>query len=230
MTARCSMWSDLSRCSPPRTMSSTSRRRGHVATRSAWCLYRVGRFARITVSPWEPCGSPATRWTLLWLREGAAHATAKPVAGSINWCERGRDRRHRHGTRHGCRRSRRDGRGSGGQDARDVLASSRRPEPVRGADLGPRAESPRIRALQDSIDAEPEADHRLAALAERAAMSARSVSRQFVVEAGVTPAAYVEQARVDAAPTRYCNGCRISRWCSAPASRVSCGPTTACSA
>lgn len=64
---------------------------------------------------------------------------------------------------------------------------------------GPRAESPRIRALQDSIDAEPEADHRLAALAERAAMSARSVSRQFVVEAGVTPAAYVEQARVDAA-------------------------------
>jgi transcriptional regulator GlxA family with amidase domain len=59
-------------------------------------------------------------------------------------------------------------------------------------------ESP-IRALVDGIVADPGGDHRVSALAERAALSQRQLSRLFVREARTTPARFVERVRVEAA-------------------------------
>jgi transcriptional regulator GlxA family with amidase domain len=60
------------------------------------------------------------------------------------------------------------------------------------------AESP-IRALVDGIVADPAGDHRVPALAERAALSERQVTRLFAREARTTPARFVERVRVEAA-------------------------------
>ncbi|HYP55071.1 MAG TPA: DJ-1/PfpI family protein [Solirubrobacterales bacterium] len=56
-----------------------------------------------------------------------------------------------------------------------------------------------IRALVDEIVAAPGGDHRVAALAERAALSERQLSRLFLRQAGVSPARFVERVRVEAA-------------------------------
>ncbi len=56
-----------------------------------------------------------------------------------------------------------------------------------------------ITAILDGVVADPAGDHRLALLARGAAMSERNFLRVFVREIGVTPAKYVESARVDAA-------------------------------
>jgi transcriptional regulator GlxA family with amidase domain len=63
----------------------------------------------------------------------------------------------------------------------------------------PRAERSAIRALQHSIEAEPAADHRLHALAARAAMSVRHFTRVFTAEVGESPGQYVERVRTEAA-------------------------------
>jgi transcriptional regulator GlxA family with amidase domain len=60
------------------------------------------------------------------------------------------------------------------------------------------AESP-IRALVDGIVADPAGDHRVPALAERAALSERQVTRLFGREVRTTPARFVERVRVEAA-------------------------------
>jgi transcriptional regulator GlxA family with amidase domain len=60
------------------------------------------------------------------------------------------------------------------------------------------SESP-IRALVDGIVAEPAGDHRVPALAERASLSERQVTRLFAREARTTPARFVERVRVEAA-------------------------------
>jgi transcriptional regulator GlxA family with amidase domain len=60
------------------------------------------------------------------------------------------------------------------------------------------SESP-IRALVDGIVADPAGDHRVPALAERAALSERQVTRLFGREARTTPARFVERVRVEAA-------------------------------
>lgn len=60
------------------------------------------------------------------------------------------------------------------------------------------SESP-IRALVDEIVADPAGDHRVAALAGRAALSERQLSRLFASEARTTPARFVERVRVEAA-------------------------------
>ena len=59
-------------------------------------------------------------------------------------------------------------------------------------------ESP-IRALADQIVADPGGDHRVATLAERAALSERQVSRLFLRQAQTSPARFVERVRVEAA-------------------------------
>lgn len=56
-----------------------------------------------------------------------------------------------------------------------------------------------LRAAIDSVVADPAADHGLAALAARAAVSERHLTRLFRKEIGMTPAQYVERARIEAA-------------------------------
>jgi transcriptional regulator GlxA family with amidase domain len=63
----------------------------------------------------------------------------------------------------------------------------------------PRADRPTVRAVQDLIESDPGADHRLPVLAESAAMSVRHFARVFTEEVGLTPARYVEKVRVEAA-------------------------------
>ncbi|WP_369214289.1 GlxA family transcriptional regulator [Streptomyces flavofungini] len=58
---------------------------------------------------------------------------------------------------------------------------------------------PVLRPLLDAIAADPAADHSLRALAARASLSARHVSRLFAQQVGSTPAAHVERMRVEAA-------------------------------
>ena len=61
----------------------------------------------------------------------------------------------------------------------------------------PRTE--RIRDLLAWVAERPDADLSVPALAERANLSERHLARVFLQETGVTPAAYVEQSRVEAA-------------------------------
>lgn len=56
-----------------------------------------------------------------------------------------------------------------------------------------------IRELQAFIIANPAADLHVDRLAERMAMSPRNFARTFLTETGVTPAKFVEMARIDAA-------------------------------
>jgi transcriptional regulator GlxA family with amidase domain len=56
-----------------------------------------------------------------------------------------------------------------------------------------------IRAAQDLVNAEPDADHRLSVLAARVGMSPRHFSREFTRMVGVSPGRYVEQVRVETA-------------------------------
>jgi transcriptional regulator GlxA family with amidase domain len=60
------------------------------------------------------------------------------------------------------------------------------------------SESP-VRSLVDGIVAEPAGDHRVPALAERASLSERQVTRLFAREAQTTPARFVERVRIEAA-------------------------------
>ena len=54
-----------------------------------------------------------------------------------------------------------------------------------------------VRAAQELIDAAPEADHRIPALASRVGMSPRHLSREFTRLVGISPGRYVEQVRVE---------------------------------
>ena len=63
-----------------------------------------------------------------------------------------------------------------------------------------------LRGLVDTVVAEPGANHTLAAMARRAGVSARHVTRLFNEEPGTTPAHYVEQVRLEAAQVMLENG------------------------
>jgi len=58
---------------------------------------------------------------------------------------------------------------------------------------------PDIRELQAFILANPKEDHAVERLASRLNMSPRNFARQFLAESGMTPAKFVEHARVEAA-------------------------------
>jgi transcriptional regulator GlxA family with amidase domain len=59
-----------------------------------------------------------------------------------------------------------------------------------------------IRQVLDAVVAEPAADHRLAQLAKRAAVSERHLRRLFAGQTATTPARFVERIRVEAARER----------------------------
>jgi transcriptional regulator GlxA family with amidase domain len=61
------------------------------------------------------------------------------------------------------------------------------------------AASPRLRRLIADVSADPSGDLALPRLAERVGMTERTFSRVFQKEAGITPAAFVEVARVNRA-------------------------------
>jgi transcriptional regulator GlxA family with amidase domain len=63
----------------------------------------------------------------------------------------------------------------------------------------PRAERSTIRAVQTLVEAAPDGDHRLPALAAAAAMSVRHFTRVFTAEVGETPSRFVERTRLEAA-------------------------------
>ncbi|MEW2377447.1 DJ-1/PfpI family protein [Micromonospora sp. NPDC047812] len=64
---------------------------------------------------------------------------------------------------------------------------------------GPAPREPVLRRVLDAVVAEPSADHSLAAMAARAAVSERHLTRLFRRGTGTTPARYVERMRVHAA-------------------------------
>ncbi|MBT2229070.1 DJ-1/PfpI family protein [Nonomuraea sp. NEAU-A123] len=68
---------------------------------------------------------------------------------------------------------------------------------VRQAVATPR--HPALRRLLDAVAVEPAANHSLAAMAARAAVSERHLTRLFRREVGLTPGQYVERVRVEAA-------------------------------
>lgn len=63
-----------------------------------------------------------------------------------------------------------------------------------------------LREIMDSVIADPGADHSLAALAARAAVSERHLVRMFREQVGMTPARFVEQARLEAAKVLLATG------------------------
>ena len=72
-------------------------------------------------------------------------------------------------------------------------------EPLTSLTSVPAHSRPDMRGLQAWILAHPHADLSIEALAERVAMSPRNFARLFVQETGMTPAKFVEQARLEAA-------------------------------
>ena len=56
-----------------------------------------------------------------------------------------------------------------------------------------------LRHLLDAVVEDPAGSHTLPAMARRAGLSARQVTRLFAEEVGITPARYVEQVRLEAA-------------------------------
>ncbi|MEU3737884.1 DJ-1/PfpI family protein [Streptomyces sp. NPDC032198] len=86
--------------------------------------------------------------------------------------------------------------------ARDLVVFLQRPggqSQFSAASRAPATSHPVLRPLLDAIAADPAADHRLATLAGRAAVSPRHLSRLFTRQIGATPAAYVESLRLEAA-------------------------------
>jgi transcriptional regulator GlxA family with amidase domain len=63
----------------------------------------------------------------------------------------------------------------------------------------PRAERSTVRAVQTLVEAAPDGDHRLPALAAAAAMSVRHFTRVFTAEVGESPSRFVERTRLEAA-------------------------------
>jgi transcriptional regulator GlxA family with amidase domain len=63
-----------------------------------------------------------------------------------------------------------------------------------------------LREILDSVVADPGGDHSLAAMAARAAVSERHLVRMFRMQVGMTPARFVEQARLEAAKVLLATG------------------------
>lgn len=63
-----------------------------------------------------------------------------------------------------------------------------------------------LRAILDAVVSDPGADHSIAAMAGRAAVSERTLVRMFGDQVGMTPARFVEQARLEAAKVLLATG------------------------
>ncbi|MFF3318156.1 GlxA family transcriptional regulator [Streptomyces sp. NPDC003035] len=86
--------------------------------------------------------------------------------------------------------------------ARDLVVFLQRPggqSQFSAASRTPPTRHPLVRPLLDAVVADPGADHSATALARRAGVSARHLTRLFREQTGATPAGYVERVRVEAA-------------------------------
>ncbi|MFE2997838.1 GlxA family transcriptional regulator [Nocardia sp. NPDC059246] len=86
--------------------------------------------------------------------------------------------------------------------ARELVVFLRRPGGQSQFSVASRTAVPRrddVRAVVDEVFADPAADHSLTAMAARAAVSTRQLTRLFRDELDTTPAVFVESARVEAA-------------------------------
>jgi len=63
-----------------------------------------------------------------------------------------------------------------------------------------------LREIMDAVVADPAGDHTLSAMAARAAVSERHLVRMFRTQVGMTPARFVEQARLEAAKVLLATG------------------------
>ncbi|ORV30225.1 AraC family transcriptional regulator [Mycolicibacterium confluentis] len=63
-----------------------------------------------------------------------------------------------------------------------------------------------LREILDAVVADPSADHSLSSMAARAAVSERHLVRMFRMQVGMTPARFVEQARLEAAKVLLATG------------------------
>lgn len=63
-----------------------------------------------------------------------------------------------------------------------------------------------LRDILDAVVADPGADHSIAAMADQAAVSERHLVRMFRLQVGMTPARFVEQARLEAAKVLLATG------------------------
>ncbi|MFB7636248.1 GlxA family transcriptional regulator [Streptomyces sp. NPDC056149] len=93
--------------------------------------------------------------------------------------------------------------------ARDLVVFMQRPGGQSQFSVPARTPRPRhdaLRALLDAIAADPAADHSNTALAARAGLSPRHLTRLFREHTGTTPAGYVEAVRLEAAQTLLANG------------------------
>jgi transcriptional regulator GlxA family with amidase domain len=63
-----------------------------------------------------------------------------------------------------------------------------------------------LREILDSVVADPSGDHSIATMADRAAVSERHLVRMFRVQVGMTPARFVERARLEAAKVLLATG------------------------
>lgn len=86
--------------------------------------------------------------------------------------------------------------------ARDLVVFLQRPGGQSQFSVAARTPRPRrdaLRPVLDAVAADPAGDHSAAAMAARAGMSTRHLSRLFRERLGSTPAAYVESVRLEAA-------------------------------
>ncbi|MFI6865340.1 GlxA family transcriptional regulator [Nocardia sp. NPDC050406] len=93
--------------------------------------------------------------------------------------------------------------------ARDLVVFLQRPggqSQFSAASRLPRPHHEPLRGLLDSILADPAADHALPAMAARAALSVRHLTRLFRQHLDTTPAAFVESIRLEAAQTMLESG------------------------
>ncbi|MFE3770384.1 GlxA family transcriptional regulator [Streptomyces sp. NPDC059122] len=93
--------------------------------------------------------------------------------------------------------------------ARDLVVFMQRPGGQSQFSVPARTPRPRhdvLRALLDAIAADPAADHSNTALATRAGVSPRHLTRLFREHTGTTPAGYVEAVRLEAAQSLLANG------------------------
>ncbi|WP_306357751.1 MULTISPECIES: GlxA family transcriptional regulator [unclassified Nocardia] len=98
--------------------------------------------------------------------------------------------------------------------ARDLVVFLQRPGGQSQFSVAARLPRPRhdpLRALLDDILADPAADHSLPAMAARAALSVRHLTRLFREHLDTTPAAFVEAVRLEAAQTLLESGESIAR-------------------
>lgn len=93
--------------------------------------------------------------------------------------------------------------------ARDLVIFMQRPGGQSQFSVPARTPRPRhdaLRALLDVIAADPAADHSNTALAARAGVSRRHLTRLFREHTGTTPTGYVEAVRLEAAQNLLANG------------------------